>query len=99
MTGLKVECENQGEVVGAKPSAFTLDVTLANMRSIIWSMKLLAGWNEKHWWSVALVLQENTKAKFESVRQELCGDDCKLEIFQEENSDEIIVSGKYVEGQ
>lgn len=62
-------------------------------------MKLLAGWNEKYWWLVALVLQENTKAKFESVRQELCGDDCKLEIFQEENSDEIIVSGKYVEGQ
>lgn len=49
--------------------------------------------------SFALVLQENTKVKIESVRQELCGEDCKLEIFQEDNSDEIIVSGKYVEGQ
>lgn len=37
--------------------------------------------------------------KFESVLQELCGEDCKLEIFQEDNSDKILVSGKYVEGQ
>lgn len=37
--------------------------------------------------------------KIESVQQELCGEDCKLEIFQEDNSDEILVSGKYVEGQ
>nr|XP_046238833.1 hematopoietic progenitor cell antigen CD34 [Scatophagus argus] len=40
---------------------------------------------------------EDTKMKLESVLQELCGEDCKLEIFQEDNSDEIIVSGKYVE--
>lgn len=40
---------------------------------------------------------EDTKVKIESVLQELCGEDCKLEIFQEPNSDEIIVSGKYVE--
>lgn len=46
-----------------------------------------------------MVLQENTKVKIESVLQELCGEDCKLEIFQEDNSDEMIVSGKYVEGQ
>ncbi len=37
--------------------------------------------------------------KIESVLQELCGEDCKLEIYQEDNSDEILVSGKYVEGQ
>lgn len=43
-------------------------------------------------------LQKDTKMKIESVLQELCGEDCKLEIFQEDNSDEILVSGKYVEG-
>lgn len=57
-------------------------------------------WKIFHYkWSFPLVLQESTKAKIESVLQELCGEDCKLEIFQEDNSDEIIVSGKYVEGQ
>ncbi|XP_042352872.1 hematopoietic progenitor cell antigen CD34 [Plectropomus leopardus] len=40
---------------------------------------------------------EDTKKKIASVRQELCGEDCKLDIYQEDNSDEIIVSGKYVE--
>ncbi|XP_022046863.1 hematopoietic progenitor cell antigen CD34 isoform X2 [Acanthochromis polyacanthus] len=40
---------------------------------------------------------EDTKVKIISVLQELCGEDCKLEIYQENNSDEILVSGKYVE--
>lgn len=40
---------------------------------------------------------EQTKVKIESVLQELCGEDCKLEIYQEDNTDELIVSGKYVE--
>ncbi|KAG7226747.1 hypothetical protein INR49_014096, partial [Caranx melampygus] len=40
---------------------------------------------------------EDTKVKIESVLQELCGEDCKLELYQDNNSDEIIVSGKYVE--
>ncbi|XP_029948496.1 hematopoietic progenitor cell antigen CD34 isoform X2 [Salarias fasciatus] len=40
---------------------------------------------------------ENTRKKIQSVLRELCGEDCKLEIYQEDNSDEIIVSGKYVE--
>ncbi|XP_028303173.1 hematopoietic progenitor cell antigen CD34 isoform X2 [Gouania willdenowi] len=40
---------------------------------------------------------EETKVKIESVLQELCGEDCKLEIYQEDGSDEILVSGKYVE--
>lgn len=40
---------------------------------------------------------EDTKVRIESVLQELCGEDCKLEIFQEDNSKEILVSGKYVE--
>lgn len=44
-------------------------------------------------------LQKDTKVKIESVLEELCGEDCKLEIYQEDNSDEILVSGKYVEGQ
>lgn len=37
--------------------------------------------------------------KIESVLQELCEEDCKLVIYQEDHSDEILVSGKYVEGQ
>ncbi|XP_040889795.1 hematopoietic progenitor cell antigen CD34 [Toxotes jaculatrix] len=40
---------------------------------------------------------KDTKVKIESVLQELCGEDCKLDIYQEDNSDEILVSGKYVE--
>ncbi|KAL7407785.1 hypothetical protein ABVT39_013624 [Epinephelus coioides] len=40
---------------------------------------------------------KDTKVKIESVLQELCGEDCKLDIYQEDNSDEIVVSGKYVE--
>ncbi|XP_019952360.1 hematopoietic progenitor cell antigen CD34 [Paralichthys olivaceus] len=40
---------------------------------------------------------KDTKQKIESVVQELCGEDCKLELYQEDNSDEILVSGKYVE--
>lgn len=46
-----------------------------------------------------LFLQEQTKGKIQSVLRDICGDDCKLDIFQEDNSDEIIVTGKYVEGQ
>lgn len=44
-------------------------------------------------------MQENTRVKLQSVLQDLCGEDCKLEIFQEDRSDEIIVSGNYVEGE
>ncbi|XP_054473552.1 hematopoietic progenitor cell antigen CD34 [Anoplopoma fimbria] len=40
---------------------------------------------------------KETKVKLESVLQELCGEDCKLDIYQEDNSDQILVSGKYVE--
>ncbi|TNN51518.1 Hematopoietic progenitor cell antigen CD34 [Liparis tanakae] len=40
---------------------------------------------------------KDTKVKIESVLQELCGEDCKLDIYQEDNSDQILVSGKYVE--
>ncbi|KAM7422091.1 hypothetical protein PAMA_010255 [Pampus argenteus] len=41
---------------------------------------------------------KDTRVKIESVLQELCGEDCKLQIYQEDNSDEILVSGPYVEG-
>jgi len=41
---------------------------------------------------------QDTKMKIQSVLQELCGEDCKLQIYQEDNSDEILVSGPYVEG-
>ncbi|XP_037304268.2 hematopoietic progenitor cell antigen CD34 [Pungitius pungitius] len=40
---------------------------------------------------------KDTKVKIESVRQELCGEDCKLYIYQEDDSDQILVTGKYVE--
>ncbi|XP_034389113.1 hematopoietic progenitor cell antigen CD34 [Cyclopterus lumpus] len=40
---------------------------------------------------------KDTKVKIESVLQELCGEDCKLDIYQEDDSDQILVSGKYVE--
>ncbi|KAM4612605.1 hematopoietic progenitor cell antigen CD34 isoform 2-T2 [Polymixia lowei] len=40
---------------------------------------------------------EDTRMKIASVLQELCGEDCKLEVFQEDNSNEILVSGQYVE--
>lgn len=54
----------------------------------------------QYWLSFILMsLQKETKVKIESVLQELCGEDCKLDIYQEDNTAEIIVSGKYVEGQ
>ncbi|XP_056157181.1 hematopoietic progenitor cell antigen CD34 [Lampris incognitus] len=40
---------------------------------------------------------EDTRSKIASVLEELCGEDCKLDVFQEDNSNEIIVSGQYVE--
>lgn len=42
--------------------------------------------------------QEETKAKIQSVLEHLCGEDCKLEIYQKDNTDEIIVSGDSIEG-
>ncbi|KAM4740803.1 uncharacterized protein FYW61_002467 [Anableps anableps] len=40
---------------------------------------------------------EDTQRSITSVRPELCGEDCKLEIYQEDNTDHVLVSGKYVE--
>ncbi|XP_051931187.1 hematopoietic progenitor cell antigen CD34 [Hippocampus zosterae] len=40
---------------------------------------------------------KNTKVKIQSVREELCGEDCKLLIYQEDNTDQILVAGQYVE--
>ncbi|XP_054639275.1 hematopoietic progenitor cell antigen CD34 isoform X2 [Dunckerocampus dactyliophorus] len=40
---------------------------------------------------------ENTKVRIQSVLEELCGEDCKLELYQEDNTDQILVSGQYVE--
>lgn len=40
---------------------------------------------------------EDTKAKIQSVLEELCGEDCKLQLYQEDNSDQILVAGDYVE--
>nr|XP_061814078.1 hematopoietic progenitor cell antigen CD34-like [Nerophis lumbriciformis] len=40
---------------------------------------------------------KNTKVRIQSILEELCGEDCKLEIYQEDNTDQILVSGQYVE--
>ncbi|XP_077429929.1 hematopoietic progenitor cell antigen CD34 [Vanacampus margaritifer] len=40
---------------------------------------------------------KTTKMKIKSVLEELCGEDCKLLIYQEDNTDRILVSGQYVE--
>ena len=31
--------------------------------------------------------------------QQLCGEDCKLDLYQEQGSTQVLVSGQYVEGQ
>uniref|UniRef100_A0A8C9XH53 Si:ch211-286o17.1 n=1 Tax=Sander lucioperca TaxID=283035 RepID=A0A8C9XH53_SANLU len=41
--------------------------------------------------------KKDSKVKIESVLQELCGEDCKLDIYQEDNSDQVLVSGKYTD--
>ncbi|XP_016085852.1 uncharacterized protein [Sinocyclocheilus grahami] len=40
---------------------------------------------------------EETKVRIQSVLEHLCGEDCKLEIYQEDNTDEIIVYGDSIE--
>ncbi|CAB1353619.1 unnamed protein product [Coregonus sp. 'balchen'] len=40
---------------------------------------------------------EETRSKIESVLEHLCGDDCKLEVYQEDNSNEILISGQCIE--
>ncbi|XP_055724549.1 hematopoietic progenitor cell antigen CD34-like [Salvelinus fontinalis] len=40
---------------------------------------------------------EETRSKIESVLEHLCGVDCKLEVFQEDNSKEILIFGQYIE--
>ncbi|XP_047202417.1 hematopoietic progenitor cell antigen CD34 isoform X2 [Girardinichthys multiradiatus] len=39
----------------------------------------------------------DTRKSIISVLPELCGEDCKLELYQEDNTDNVLVSGKYVE--
>ncbi|XP_016367732.1 uncharacterized protein LOC107708101 isoform X2 [Sinocyclocheilus rhinocerous] len=40
---------------------------------------------------------EETKVRIQSVLEHLCGEDCKLEIYQKDNTDEIIVYGDSIE--
>ncbi|XP_016110831.1 uncharacterized protein [Sinocyclocheilus grahami] len=40
---------------------------------------------------------EETKVRIQSVLEHLCGEDCKLEIYQNDNTDEIIVYGDSIE--
>ncbi|XP_051562398.1 hematopoietic progenitor cell antigen CD34-like [Myxocyprinus asiaticus] len=40
---------------------------------------------------------EETKARIQSVLEHICGEDCKLEIYQKDNTDEIIVYGDSIE--
>lgn len=46
---------------------------------------------------VFLVIQEDNKAKIQSILEHLCVDS-KLEIYQKDHSNEIILSGGCVEG-
>ncbi|KAF4112499.1 uncharacterized protein si:ch211-286o17.1 isoform X1 [Onychostoma macrolepis] len=40
---------------------------------------------------------EETKVRIQSVLEHLCGEDCKLEIYQIDNTDEIIIYGDSIE--
>ncbi|XP_067314625.1 hematopoietic progenitor cell antigen CD34 isoform X2 [Pseudorasbora parva] len=40
---------------------------------------------------------EETRVRIQSVLEHLCGEDCKLEIYQKDNTDEIIVYGDSIE--
>ncbi|ROL50791.1 Hematopoietic progenitor cell antigen CD34, partial [Anabarilius grahami] len=40
---------------------------------------------------------EETKARIQSVLEHLCGEDCKLEIYQKDDTDEIMVYGDSIE--
>ncbi|XP_030634048.1 hematopoietic progenitor cell antigen CD34 [Chanos chanos] len=40
---------------------------------------------------------EDTRAKIQSVLEHLCGQDCKLELYQEDNSAEIVVYGQNIQ--
>ncbi|KAJ3603134.1 hypothetical protein NHX12_030877 [Muraenolepis orangiensis] len=40
---------------------------------------------------------EDSRTKIASVLQQLCGEDCKLDLFQEQDSTQVLVSGQYVE--
>uniref|UniRef100_A0A8C5BHF4 Si:ch211-286o17.1 n=1 Tax=Gadus morhua TaxID=8049 RepID=A0A8C5BHF4_GADMO len=42
---------------------------------------------------------EESRTKIASVLQQLCGEDCKLDLYQEQGSTQVLVSGQYVEGQ
>ncbi|XP_059924512.1 uncharacterized protein si:ch211-286o17.1 [Gadus macrocephalus] len=40
---------------------------------------------------------EESRTKIASVLQQLCGEDCKLDLYQEQGSTQVLVSGQYVE--
>ncbi|XDV35407.1 hypothetical protein PO909_005361, partial [Leuciscus waleckii] len=40
---------------------------------------------------------EETKARIQSVLEHLCGEDCKLEIYQKDNTDEVMVYGDSID--
>lgn len=40
---------------------------------------------------------EETKARIQIVLEHLCGEDCKLEIYQKDNTDEVMVYGDSIE--
>ncbi|XP_046881647.1 hematopoietic progenitor cell antigen CD34-like [Hypomesus transpacificus] len=40
---------------------------------------------------------EETRLKIESVLEHLCGPDCKLEVYQEDNTNQILISGPYID--
>ncbi|XP_062314111.1 uncharacterized protein LOC134018246 [Osmerus eperlanus] len=40
---------------------------------------------------------EETRLKIKSVLEHLCGPDCKLEVYQEDNTNQILISGPYID--
>ncbi len=51
-----------------------------------------------HLFNYSFIQQEETKVRIQTVLEHLCGEDCKLEIYQIDNTDEIIVYGDSIEG-
>lgn len=48
--------------------------------------------------TLLVVIQEENKAKIQSILEHLCGDGSKLEIYQKDSTNEMIISGECVEG-
>lgn len=48
--------------------------------------------------SLLVVIQDENKAKIQSILEHLCGENRMLEIYQKDHTDEMIISGACVKG-